>query len=77
MLRLLAAAPLERDGCVRRIADPADRRRRIVERTPEGDRRFASIWGIEARLFPDVEGAGQLRSALLSIIRSAERASGS
>ena len=63
---------LERDGCVRRVADRSDRRRRVVERTPEGERRFASVWGIEARLFPDVEGVGQLRMALLSIIKAEE-----
>ena len=63
---------LERDGCVRRVADAADARRRVVERTAEGERRLASIWGIEARLFPDIEGAGALRMALLSIIRTTE-----
>lgn len=63
---------LERDGCIARVADSADRRRRLVERTPEGTRRFSAIWGIEARLFPDVEGAGQFRLALLTIIRDSD-----
>jgi DNA-binding MarR family transcriptional regulator len=61
---------LERDGCVRRVIDPADRRRRVVERTPEGARRLSALWGLEAQLFPDRAGVASLRAALLSIIRS-------
>lgn len=64
---------LERDGHVRRVPDPADARRRTVERTPDGHRAFDAVWGIEARIFPDIEGAGALRQALLALIRAAEQ----
>lgn len=41
----------------------------MVERTAAGERVFAASWSLESRIFPDVEGVGELRRALLQIIR--------
>ncbi|MBI5161295.1 MAG: MarR family transcriptional regulator [Micrococcales bacterium] len=57
-------------GYVRRTADPLDRRIRIVERTEAGLRVFTASGSLESRIFPDVEGVGELRAALLQIIRA-------
>lgn len=63
---------LEASGLVRRRAHPGDRRTRIVERTAAGEEALALSWRLEVRLFPDVEGVGELRRALLQIIRDVE-----
>ncbi|TXK19946.1 MarR family transcriptional regulator [Homoserinibacter sp. GY 40078] len=60
---------LERSGYVRLVADPSDRRRKLVERTEEGGRVFDGIGAIEATVFPTVEQAAVLRMSLLQIIR--------
>lgn len=62
---------LQASGHVRRLADPRDRRHRMVERTAAGSRAFSESWSLESQLFPNVEGVGELRAALLQIIRSA------
>jgi DNA-binding MarR family transcriptional regulator len=59
---------LEREGFVRRRADAGDRRRRLVERTPEGAEVFERARRIEAELFPPVPDIAALREALLNII---------
>jgi len=59
---------LEREGFVRRRQDAADRRRRLVERTPEGAEVFHRARRIEAELFPEVPDLPALREALLGII---------
>lgn len=59
---------LEREGYVVRHEDPADRRRRLVERTPRGAEVFERARHIEAELFPDVADVPALRTALLGII---------
>ena len=59
---------LERAGFVHRLADAADRRRRLVERTPAGTAVFEQARRIEAELFPDVPDLAGLRAALLRII---------
>ena len=59
---------LERAGFVRRLPDAADRRRRLVERTPSGTAVFEQASRVEAELFPDVPDLAALRIALLGII---------
>lgn len=61
---------LEREGFVERHPDAADRRRRVVERTPSGGAVFERARRIEAELFPDVPDLAGLRTALLRIIGS-------
>jgi DNA-binding MarR family transcriptional regulator len=61
---------LEREGYVSRHPDAADRRRRLVQRTPAGAEVFARAHLIEAELFPEVGDLPALRSALLGIIGS-------
>ena len=61
---------LEREGFVQRHPDAADRRRRVVERTPSGAAVFERARRIEAELFPDVPDLPALRTALLGIIGS-------
>jgi DNA-binding MarR family transcriptional regulator len=61
---------LERGGFVERHPDTADRRRRVVERTPSGAAVFARAHRIEAELFPDVPDLPAFRTALLGIIGS-------
>lgn len=61
---------LEREGFVERHPDAADRRRRVVERTPSGAEVFERARRIEAELFPDVPDISALRTALLGIIGS-------
>ena len=61
---------LEREGYVVRHEDPADRRRRLVERTPRGAEVFERTRHIEADLFPEVADLPALRAALLDIIGS-------
>jgi DNA-binding MarR family transcriptional regulator len=60
---------LERSGFVERRADPADRRRQIVTRTPEGDEAWASIRTLESEVFPPLEDSDRMRAGLLEIIR--------
>ena len=59
---------LEREGFVERHPDVADRRRRVVGRTPAGTAVFARARLVEAELFPDVPDVPALRAALLGII---------
>jgi len=59
---------LEREGFVERRSDAADRRRRLVERTPAGAEVFGRARRIEAELFPEVPDLPALREALLGII---------
>jgi len=59
---------LEREGFVERHADAADRRRRLVVRTPAGAEVFRRARRIEAELFPAVPDLPALREALLDII---------
>lgn len=61
---------LERAGFVERRPDAADRRRRLVERTPAGAAVFARAGRIEAELFPQIPDLPALRAALLGIIGS-------
>jgi DNA-binding MarR family transcriptional regulator len=67
---------LEREGFVRRRADAGDRRRRLVERTPEGAEVFGRARRIEAELFPPVPDVAALRVALLDIIGRSTGAAG-
>jgi DNA-binding MarR family transcriptional regulator len=67
---------LEREGFVRRRADADDRRRRLVERTPEGAEVFGRARRIEAELFPPVPDVAALREALLDIIGRSTGAGG-
>ena len=60
---------LERSGFVARSADPGDRRRQVVTRTPEGDEAWASISGLESEVFPALEDSAGMRAGLLQIIR--------
>lgn len=59
---------LERQGFVQRRSDAADRRRRLVERTPAGAEVFGRARRIEAEMFPEVPDLPALREALLGII---------
>ncbi len=61
---------LERAGLVERHPDAADRRRRMVVRTPAGAAVFVRAGRIEAELFPDVGDLPALRATLLGIIGS-------
>jgi DNA-binding MarR family transcriptional regulator len=61
---------LEREGYVERRSDPADRRRRVVERTPRGSEVFARTHHIERELFPELADLDGFRSTLLGIIHS-------
>lgn len=64
---------LEREGLVRREADPRDRRRQIVSRTDAGTAAWASTRDLEAELFPRLEHPDHLRAQLIEIIhRSSE-----
>ncbi|MBG6054951.1 DNA-binding MarR family transcriptional regulator [Salinibacterium sp. CAN_S4] len=64
---------LEREGLVRREADPRDRRRQIVTRTDAGTAAWASTRDLEAELFPRLEHPETLRDQLVEIIqRSSE-----
>lgn len=47
---------LERDGVVRRVADPADARRKIVEFTDAGDAALEAANGIKRQLEEDYRG---------------------
>ncbi len=60
---------LARDGRVRIVVDPADRRRRVVERTPAGARTLEALGGLEASMFPELDDARAFRAQLLDIIR--------
>ena len=60
---------LERSGFVERRADPTDRRRQIVSRTPEGDAAWASVRSLESEVFPALEDSDRMRAGLLDIIR--------
>ena len=68
---------LEREGFVRRRSDVGDRRRRLVERTPEGAEVFERARRIEAELFPPVPDIAALREALLNIIGRSSGTGGS
>jgi DNA-binding MarR family transcriptional regulator len=61
---------LEREGYIERHSDPADRRRRVVERTQRGAEIFARTHHIERELFPEIAEQPAFRSALLGIIQS-------
>ena len=60
---------LEREGLVRREADPRDRRRQIVSRTDAGAAAWASTRQLEAELFPHLEQPDELRAQLVEIIK--------
>ncbi len=60
---------LARDGRVRIVVDPADRRRRVVERTDAGARVLDQLGGVEASMFPVIADAPAFRAQLLEIIR--------
>jgi DNA-binding MarR family transcriptional regulator len=60
---------LEREGFVVREADPDDRRRQIVTRTPAGDAAWASIASLESRVFPQLADNERMRAGLMEIIR--------
>ncbi|MFW5418318.1 MarR family transcriptional regulator [Nocardiopsis sp. CNT-189] len=66
--RLVAA------GCVRRVPDPGDRRRVLIEPTPEGlDRVHAAYAGLIARTRGELAGLDQERLAdLLAFVRALE-----
>lgn len=59
---------LVKSGHVRLERDPADARRRIVERTPLGDEAFARIHDLEGHGFEHMEREALLRELLLEII---------
>lgn len=66
--------PLERDGLLAIGADPADRRRRALTVTPEGEARLAQaapLWAAAQRDFADRFGAAAavaLRTTLASLV---------
>jgi DNA-binding MarR family transcriptional regulator len=66
--------PLERDGLLAIAADPADRRRRALAVTPEGEARLgqaAPLWAAAQRDFADrfgQEAAVALRTTLASLV---------
>jgi DNA-binding MarR family transcriptional regulator len=60
---------LGRDSRVRIVVDPADRRRRVVERTEVGARTLESLGGLEASMFPVLADPAAFRDQLLQIIR--------
>jgi DNA-binding MarR family transcriptional regulator len=66
---------LEREGLVARIRDDRDARRHLVTRTDAGTAAWQQARTLEADVFPPLENADELRSALLQIIAksSAER----
>ncbi|MFP7761330.1 MarR family winged helix-turn-helix transcriptional regulator [Marisediminicola sp. LYQ134] len=65
---------LERDGFVRRTLDPADARRRSVERTDAGTEVWRASRTLESDVFPSLSDTPSTRAALLEIIReSSER----
>ncbi|WP_150307666.1 MarR family winged helix-turn-helix transcriptional regulator [Planctomonas psychrotolerans] len=59
---------LQRDGYVKRTADPGDRRRHRVTRTSAGRRAWESAHTLERDLFPPLAHHDEVRAALLSII---------
>jgi DNA-binding MarR family transcriptional regulator len=60
---------LGRDSRVRIVVDPADRRRRVVERTEVGARTLETLGGLEASMFPVLADPAAFRDQLLQIIR--------
>ncbi|QNO37588.1 MarR family transcriptional regulator [Protaetiibacter sp. SSC-01] len=60
---------LSRDGRVRIVVDPADRRRRLVERTPMGAVALELLGGVEGSMFPELDDPEGFRGQLLEIIR--------
>jgi DNA-binding MarR family transcriptional regulator len=61
---------LERQGFVERTPDVADRRRRLVARTPAGEAVWAASRSLEAEMFPTLDDPELVRRALLGVIRS-------
>jgi DNA-binding MarR family transcriptional regulator len=59
---------LEREGLVARIRDERDARRHVVSRTDAGSAVWQQARHLETEVFPPVDNADELRSALLQII---------
>ncbi len=59
---------LQREGLVARIRDDRDARRHLVTRTDAGTAAWQQARTLEADVFPPLENAEELRSALLQII---------
>lgn len=60
---------LARDGRVRIVVDPSDRRRRVVERTELGAQTLASLSGLEGDAIPGLSDPDGFRTQLLQLIR--------
>jgi DNA-binding MarR family transcriptional regulator len=66
--------PLERDGLLCAVADPADRRARLLSITPHGAERFAAVqpaWAATQAAFEarfGAEPAARLQSALQGVV---------
>lgn len=61
---------LQREGLVARIRDDRDARRHLVTRTDAGTAAWQQARTLEADVFPPLENAEELRSALLQIIKA-------
>lgn len=54
---------------MRIVVDPADRRCRVVERTPSGALALEQLGGVEGSMFPQLADPAEFRAHLLEIIR--------